>query len=135
MQVGDLALPVDGRDVHREVARQPGVEVRGDVGMGRVDAGVDDADGDAAAGGPAVGGVDVHLRHVPLQVGERLGPRRVARRFELLAPGAGGPVGGGRPLLDELVLLALAGRAHRVVAGHGRDGVGGGHLGGEGAVG
>ncbi len=132
----DLARPVDARDVHREVARQLGVEVGGEVGMGRVDAGVDDADGDAGAGGAAVGVGDVHLRHVPLAVGERLGPPGApAVRAPGGARAVGGALVGRRPLLDVAVLLTLADGADRVVAGHGGHGVGGLGLGGEGAVG
>ena len=76
---GELARPVDDRDVGDEVARLGPVEVGCDVGVGAVDAGVDDADLDGALARlepvRAVRG-RADLPHVPLPVGQRLGGRR-----------------------------------------------------------
>ena len=70
-----VALAVHERDVRGEVAAQVRVEVRRDVGMRPVDAGVHDPDEDSLVPalsrvGPVGGGVD-HL-HVPLPLGEGL---------------------------------------------------------------
>src|SRR5262249_17371584 len=78
-----------GRDVGREIAAQPEREVRRDVRVVTVDAGVDDADEHfLVAALVAVGAVGrgVDLLHVPLAVGQRLGlvpvlaPELVTRR-------------------------------------------------------
>src|SRR4029453_3232328 len=96
---GDLAGPVDQRDVGGEVAAQPAVEVGPQVGGVAVDAGGDDADQDPAA--PLVdpvratrGGVD--HPHVPLPVGQRLLVGHSPGR--LCAGAGGGPPRGGRAL-------------------------------------
>ena len=69
------AGPVDRRVVDGEVARQRRVEVRRDVGVRAVDAGVDDADAHgvrALLDGVGAVGRGAHHAHVPLLVGERL---------------------------------------------------------------
>ena len=103
------------------------LEVRGEVGVAGVDAGVDDADGDATAGGPAVGAVGGgadHL-HVPLQVGQRLLTARAAP-----VPGSAcqARCPGSRRLLDDRqavrgdqVVLAGLGGADGVVLGRALD--------------
>src|SRR5262249_7071441 len=114
---GRLTRPIEVRDVHRPVAGQRLVEVRGDVRGGGVDAGVDDPDRDPSARGLLVGRGGADLVHVPLLVGQRVGGATLAgvdgRRR---GPGAG-PLGQRRAFLGDAVLHAEAGEADRVVAG------------------
>ena len=143
----DLARPVDlravrvDRDVRREVAAQRGVEVRRDVRVRAVHAGVDDADPHALAllalVGALGGGAD--LRHVPLQAGERL--LALARRGLPVPPRLAGRDGRLEVGLRRVELLDLA--ASRDPVGRGADDLvargavdrgGGGRVGGEVAV-
>ena len=87
-----LAWPVNRGNVHREVPATRPREVRGDVGMRRVHAGVDDPDGHALSGrlSPSTVRRRADGGHVPLPVGEWLGAddgrRHVANRRRPMRP-------------------------------------------------
>ena len=105
--IGVLAQPVDVGHVAGEVAAQLVGEVRGDVGVGAVDAGVDDADEHAVTTllerRAAVGVLGADHLHVPLVAGDsehgRLG--RTREQFDIADDlGAGGDRGLHRGLGD-----------------------------------
>ena len=118
---GVLARTVDRLDVGREVAREGTVEVRRDVEVASVDAGVEDPDADLVAGLVAarLEGVD-HLV-APQQAVERVGP--LGCRRDVL----GAPVAAALPedvlLLDRVRLGLDVGRSapHGPVSGRSLD--------------